>query len=125
MTVADFVEGTSIPVNGEGVHSISFYSVDKVGNTEKVQTIEVKIDKTAPVTTSDAPKSWTKEDVTVNLTAADKQSGVAKTFYSINGSEYVEGTSFVVDKEGVNQISFYSVDQAGNKENEQTVEVKD
>ena len=60
----------------------------------------------------------------VKLNAADEQSGVAKTLYSINGSEYVEGTSFTVDKEGVNQVSFYSVDQAGNIEKAQTIEVK-
>ncbi|MBU7594576.1 fibronectin type III domain-containing protein [Metabacillus halosaccharovorans] len=120
----DFTEGTSFEVKGEGVHRVSFYSVDKVGNKEEAQTIEVKIDKNAPATTSDVQDIWSKEDVTVNLTAADEQSGVTKTYYSINGSEYIEGTSFVVETEGLNLVSFYSVDKVGNKEEAQTIEVK-
>ncbi|HZH60855.1 MAG TPA: hypothetical protein VEY70_15040 [Metabacillus sp.] len=121
---SDFTEGTSFEVKGEGVHKVSFYSVDKAGNKEEAQTIEVKIDKTAPVTTSDAQDIWSKENVTVNLTAKDEHSGVTKTYYSINGSEYNEGTSFVVKTEGLNLVSFYSVDKAGNKEEAQTIEVK-
>ncbi|MGM0876462.1 MAG: OmpL47-type beta-barrel domain-containing protein [Bacillota bacterium] len=121
---SEFVEGTSFEVNGEGIHKVSFYSIDKVDNKEKTQIIEVKIDKTAPVTSSDALNIWSKKDVTVNLTATDEKSGVAKTFYSINGSEYEEGTSFTIDKEGINEVSFYSLDQAGNTEKAQTIEVK-
>ncbi|MCM3162328.1 hypothetical protein M3607_12760 [Metabacillus litoralis] len=121
---SDFTEGTSFEVIGEGVHKVSFYSVDKVDNLEKVQTIEVKIDQTAPMTTSDAQDIWSKEDVTVNLSVEDEHSGVAKTYYSINGSEYMEGTSFVVETEGANLVSFYSIDHAGNKEELQTISVK-
>lgn len=120
----EFTEGTSFEVMGEGVHKVSFYSVDKAGNKEEAQTIEVKIDKTAPLTTSDAKDIWSKEDVTVNLTEEDKHSGVTKTYYSINGSEYIEGTSFVVETEGLNLVSYYSVDKAGNKEEPQTISVK-
>jgi fibronectin type 3 domain-containing protein len=120
----DFVEGTTFTVDKEGVNQLSFYTVDKVGNKETAKTVEVKIDKTAPETSSDAPTSWINKEVQVNLTASDSQSGVAHTYYSINGSEYVEGTTFTVDQEGVNQVSFYTVDNAGNKEETKTVEVK-
>jgi large repetitive protein len=119
-----FTEGNSITVDKEGLNKISFYSVDKVGNKEEVQTIYVKIDKTAPITTTNAPENWSKEDVTVNLTAADAQSGVAKTFYSIDGSDYLEGTSFTIKDEGIHKINFYSVDVAGNIEAANLVEVK-
>ncbi len=120
----EFVEGTTFTIEEEGVHKVSFYSVDKVGNIEQAKTIYVKVDQTAPVTeVNEIPSGFTKP-FTVNLDAIDEQSGVAMTFYSINGSEYVEGTSFLVEKEGVNEISFYSIDQAGNKEDAQTVTVK-
>lgn len=119
-----FVEGTSLTVTEEGIHKVSFYSVDKVGNKEAVQTISVKVDKTKPVTSTNAPAAWSKENVTISFTAADAASGVEKTYYALNGSDYVEGTSLVVDKEGINQISFYSVDVAGNVESAQTTEVK-
>jgi large repetitive protein len=121
---SEYLEGTSLMVDQEGVNQVSFYSVDNAGNKEEAKTIEVKLDKTAPETTSDAPASWIKNDIQVNLVAADSQSGVAKTYYSINGSDYVEGAAFTVNQEGVNEVSFYSIDKAGNKEPAQKMEVK-
>jgi large repetitive protein len=121
---SEYVEGTSFVVEQEGINEITYYSVDDVGNKEEVKTAQVKIDKTAPTTSSDGPETWVQDDVTVTLTVADEHSGVAKTFYSINGTEYVEGTTVVVPNEGVNEISFYSVDAVGNKEEVKTAEVK-
>lgn len=120
----DYAEGASFNVDKEGINQVSFYSVDEAGNVEEAKTVEVKIDRTAPVTTSDASEGWFKEPVTVNLHTEDTQSGANKTFYAINGSEYEEGISFNVDEEGINNISFYSVDQAGNVEEVKMVEVK-
>jgi large repetitive protein len=119
-----YLEGTTFTIEDEGIHHVVFYSVDKVGNVEIANMIEVKIDKTVPVTTSDAQATWSKEDVTVNLSTKDEHSGVAKTFYSINGSEFVEGTSFTVNTAGSNDVLFYSVDHAGNVEEVQKIEVK-
>ncbi|TCP57937.1 hypothetical protein EV586_102384 [Tumebacillus sp. BK434] len=119
-----FVEGTVVAVTEEGINEVSFYSVDRVGNIEKTKTIQVKIDKTAPTTTSDAPTAWSKDDVKVTLAATDAQSGVATTYYSVNGSEFVKGTTFTVTQEGVNKVTFYTVDAAGNKEQTQSIQVK-
>ncbi|MDR7080077.1 uncharacterized protein YjiK [Neobacillus niacini] len=120
----EFVEGTMFTVSEEGVNKVSFYSVDNAGNIEETKTVEVKIDKTAPVTVSNVSDKWNQEEVSVELTATDDLSGVAQTFYSINGSEFVEGTAFTVTEEGLNEVSFYSVDNAGNVEETKTVEVK-
>lgn len=121
---SDYTEGATVTVAKEGVHSISYFSVDKAGNKEEAKTTEVKVDQTAPVTKTEATNTWSKEDVMVKFEASDEASGIAQTFYSINGAEYTEGTSFTVEKEGVNKVSFYSVDKAGNKEIVQTIEVK-
>jgi large repetitive protein len=121
---APFVEGTTFTIDQEGINKISFYSVDNAGNKEAIQTVEVKIDKTAPVTTSNTPTTWTNTDVNVTLNATDTGSGVAHTYYSINGAAFIEGTTFTIDQEGSNKIAFYSVDNAGNKEAVQTIEVK-
>jgi large repetitive protein len=121
---SEYVEGTSIEVTEEGVNKISYYSIDAAGNKEAVKTVEVNIDQTAPITTADLPTTWVKEAVNVKLVASDENSGVKTTYYSINGSDYVEGTSLLVDKEGINTISYYSVDIAGNKEDVKTAEVK-
>ncbi|WKA53933.1 OmpL47-type beta-barrel domain-containing protein [Planococcus shixiaomingii] len=120
---SEFVEGTNFTVTEEGINTISFYSVDKAGNKEEVKTAEVKIDRSAPVTNSNADNVWHQE-FAVELTAEDDKSRVANTFYSINGSDFTEGTSFTVETEGINEISFYSVDKAGNKEEVKTAEVK-
>lgn len=120
----EYVEGTSLTVSEEGITEVSYYSVDKAGNVEEVQTVQVKIDKTAPVTISNVQDVWNSTDFQVDLTATDSLSGVAQTFYSVNGSEYVEGTSFNVSEEGITEVSFYTVDVAGNKEVVQTVQVK-
>ncbi|WP_342429526.1 fibronectin type III domain-containing protein [Neobacillus sp. FSL H8-0543] len=120
---AEFVEGASFVVSESGVNTVQFYSVDNAGNVEAVKTVEVKVDKAPPVTTSNVTDQWVKE-FNVELSATDDFSGVDKTYYSVNGSEYVRGTSFVVSEPGVNRVSFFSVDKAGNKEEEQTIEVK-
>jgi len=119
-----FTEGTSIIVDQEGINKLSFYSIDKEGNKEAVKTVYVNIDQTAPVTSFKAPDNWSKEDAVVNLTASDNQSGAANTFYSIDGSEYIEGTIFTVKDDGIYKINYYSVDTAGNKEVVNTAEVK-
>ncbi|MDP4146838.1 MAG: hypothetical protein Q8936_20590, partial [Bacillota bacterium] len=121
---SDYLQGTSFIIQSEGVHKVSFYSVDAAGNVEVANTVDVKIDKTAPVTTSNAPANWSKDDVTINLTAADNLSGVANTYYSIDGSNYLQGTSFTIQSEGVHKVSFYSVDTAGNIEAVNSVYVK-
>jgi large repetitive protein len=121
---SDFVEGNSFTVNEEGTKTVYFYSVDNAGNVEEVKSAQVKIDKTAPETVSDVTDKWNKGEVTVNLTATDNLSGVAKTFYSLKGTDFVEGTSFTVNEEGVNTVFFYSVDNAGNVEEVKTAEVK-
>jgi large repetitive protein len=121
---SEFVEGTTFTVSNEGVNEVSFYSVDHAGNVEEVKTVEVKIDANAPETTSNVTDEWSKEEVAIELTANDNLSGVAGTFYSINGSEFVEGTTFTLSEEGVHEVTFYSVDHAGNVEEVKTVEVK-
>lgn len=119
-----FREGNSFIISEEGIHKISFYSVDKVGNKETVKTINIKIDKTAPTTTVDLPQGWLKGDITINLSANDELSGIAKTLYSIDESSYVEATALTIIEEGVHKISFYSVDEAGNEETVKTVNIK-
>lgn len=121
---SEFTEGTSFPLETEGIHTVSFYSVDNVGNVEAVRTVEVKIDKTAPETTANTTGDWYNQGVTIELTAVDNLSGVHSTYYSVNGTDFQEGTNIVLDKEGVNKITFYSVDNAGNIEEKQTIEVK-
>ncbi|MBT2659658.1 Ig-like domain repeat protein [Bacillus sp. ISL-45] len=121
---SEFIKGKNFTVEDEGVHKVSFYSIDKVGNKEVVKTTEVKIDKTQPEISSDLSDNWATADVVVKLSAADQLSGVAKTYYSIDGNDFAEGTAFTVSGDGIHNVKFYSVDHAGNVEDVQSKPVK-
>lgn len=65
-----------------------------------------------------------RSDVNVNFNATDEisgqdqsqVSGVLKTLFSLNGSEFQEATTTLVISEGAHTLNFYSIDKAGNKE---------
>jgi len=63
-------------------------------------------------------------DVTVNLTATDDFSGVATTMYKLDDASWVvyDDGPFVVNTDGDHLLRFYSVDNAGNIEEEKTCE---
>ncbi|NOU72878.1 hypothetical protein GC098_15855, partial [Paenibacillus sp. LMG 31458] len=65
-----FVSGTVVTVSQEGNNKVSYYSVDKVGNTEATKIIYVKIDKMAPLTKASDVQGWSKEAI-VTLAATD------------------------------------------------------
>ncbi len=76
------------------------------------------------MTTATVPSTWSNTPVEITLNSADEVSGVSKIYYSINGSDFLEGTSFVISTEGIHEVRFYSVDNAGNVEAVQAAEVK-
>jgi len=110
-------------VSGEGSHTISFYSVDNAGNTEAVQSDAFKIDSVKPTSidglsgTIGANGYFTSSSVGVTLAASDATSGVAATYYSVDGgSTTLYIAPFSVGGEGSHTVTFYSVDNAGNTE---------
>ena len=89
--------GTSLTVQADGDHAVSYRSVDVAGNVEPSQTVHVKIDTAPPVTAqTGADAAWHNLDVPVTLTATDA-SGVRETSYSTDGGlTWTVGTSLVV-----------------------------
>ncbi|HET7628616.1 MAG TPA: Ig-like domain repeat protein [Bacillales bacterium] len=120
----DLQTGTSVSIDTEGVHTVSYYSVDKAGNQEAGHTVTVKLDKTAPETTDNAPTSWQNHDFSIDLSASDDESGVVQTYYTIDNGDLQTGTSVSIHSEGVHTVKYYSVDQAGNQEASHTITVK-
>ncbi|HEY3273776.1 MAG TPA: Ig-like domain-containing protein [Methanocella sp.] len=71
----------SKPVIGAGEHTISYYSVDNVGNTETTHTTAVKVDTTLPTVVSTSPPD---EAVDVSLS----------TMISVRFSEEIDPATF-------------------------------
>jgi large repetitive protein len=111
-------------ITGEGEALSSSASVhDKAGNSTSATSPTVKIDRTAPVTQASAPPAWNNTDVTVTLTGADGLSGVATTNWKLDGGTTQTGTSVPVSSEGKHTLEYSSVDNAGNAETAQTVQI--
>ena len=113
-------------LKGEGANqSASGSGSDKAGNTASATFSGANIDKTAPVTTANAPQTaWNNSDVTVNLTAADALSGVRSTRFTVNGGAPQTGTSVSFSAEGDYTLAYWSEDNAGNTETAKTATVR-
>ena len=103
---------------------------DNVGNSATFTSPAVHIDLTVPSTSIMIPgisqtQEWFTGPVSVTLSASDNLSGVANTFYTLNGGSAQTYTStFSITNDGVYTIEFWSVDVAGNTETHQTRTVR-
>ena len=77
-------------------------------------------DTSAPVTTCDASGPYTGS-AAVTLAALDAGgSGVAHTWFRLDGAAPVEGTTVTVNGPGSHTLEYWSVDRAGNEETHHT-----
>jgi hypothetical protein len=112
-------------ISSEGAGLTASASVsDLAGNTTSASsTPAVNIDRTAPQTIATAPTRWNNTDVTVELDAADALSGVAATYYILDGAAQQAGTSVSIKTEGDHTLRWWSLDNAGNSEEPRTVDI--
>ena len=110
----------SLALTDEGIHSVSFYAIDVVRNVEAAQTVEIKIDKTAPVPVHSGPFLVNEGDSIqlIGTGSTDVLSGVASTTWSLdNDGLFNDGdpASFLsVDGPSTHDVSLQVVDMAGN-----------
>ncbi|RIX60089.1 PKD domain-containing protein [Paenibacillus nanensis] len=116
-----------IVIQQNGVYTYEYRSTDNAGNVETAKSIELKLDKSAPVTLYHFDPIFARNNAgqmyisgfTVTLRASDSEpgSGVAKTLYRINGGQWTAYTGqFQVHAGTTMTVEYYSVDQAGNTE---------
>ncbi len=124
-----------IPIQTEGINKLLFYSEDNAGNKEDAKELEVKIDKTPPDTllyTTGAlgSEGWYRTNVRIAFNASDAHSGYKTTYYSLDEGndkkfkEYTEIPPLILNQEEITKIYYYSVDNAGNKEDTRMREIK-
>jgi hypothetical protein len=122
-------------VNSNGVNIVEYRSVDDTGAPGLVNSLTIKIDTAAPVTSAAASQingnnGWYVTNPTVTLAAADNVSVTQtvypiQSFYRINGSPWVNYTQPVtVATYGVSNFEYKSRDQAGNEEAAKSLTLK-
>ena len=117
--------------------TVKFFSTDKVGNTEAVQSQQVQIDTTPPVTTASCNGGGCAGSLTapvqVSLSATDNAggSGLDRTVYTTDGSDPTTSATaalysgpFTLSASAT--VKYFSSDVAGNAEavNSQQVQVQ-
>lgn len=89
---------------------------DAAGNISAAQPIVVsKIDKTSPVINqiTQSKSGFTNENITLTVTAADSQSGLAASAYSFNGGTYQSSNKITVTENGTYTVKVK--DKVGNE----------
>ena len=112
----------------DGVWYFHVRAVDSSSNGGDTATRAVRIDTTPPVTTDDAPTSFTSPSITVDLTPTDASSGMsggqAGTWYKLDGAaSFTAGTSVTVSGVGSHTLQYYSKDAVGNQETTKSVTI--
>lgn len=122
-----------VALNPKDTFHIKYFSVDNVGNREKVRTfkyaaddysIQYAVDAYAPETkiSTDFHKNrFVGPNMPIAFESRDKGSGVAITYYKLDGGDFIPYVGpFFIDPDkvagGVHKLSWYSVDYITNKE---------
>lgn len=92
---------------------------DGLGSTTVSPVAPAPVDVTAPVTTSNAVATYVSS-ASITLSATDAGSGVANTYYRLDGGAQVTGRTVNVSTLGSHTLEFWSVDVAGNIETHKT-----
>ncbi|MBN1539079.1 MAG: hypothetical protein JW939_02960 [Candidatus Thermoplasmatota archaeon] len=105
----------------DGTHEIMIHAEDEAGNTCPVQKYQFKVDTGSPVTILDVrepgPFGWYTSPPLIELsTAPDAE--VIYWWSGKGGANTYQRPIDIPSKEGVFDLHFYSVDEAGNEENE-------
>lgn len=106
-----------------GTTTVTYASKDAAGNVETTKTVMVRIDTVTPRTTTNAGNAWTN-DPAVTLAPDDATSGIADTYYRLDGGAVTTYTAGLSLADGEHTFSYWSVDRAGNVESSHTVTPK-
>ena len=123
---------SAVTISTQGDHTVTYWSVDNAGNVEDANTAHVKLDNVKPSTslattplTPDGTNNWfTQATVSFTLSGSDATSGVAHSYYTVDGGAQTAYTGSVAIGQGDHTVTFWSVDNAGNVEDANTTHIK-
>ena len=122
---ASWSTGTSVAIDGDGVHTLRYRSVDAAGNVEETQFATVRVDATAPVLSiAGVDDAWHAGPVLALISASDGASGPAGASYALDDAGWTPGYGVLVTLEGDHTLKYKATDVAGNATGEQTAHVK-
>jgi len=109
----------------EGEHTITYYAVDNVNNTEKEQSYTFFVDKTPPTIIEELVgtsfmangKEFTSGRTQLKLVTFDNKAGVKEAYYAVNGEDYqlYDKPFYLSMSSGNLAIKTYAVDNVNNK----------
>jgi predicted GH43/DUF377 family glycosyl hydrolase len=116
-------------VVSNGIHLnmwfVGYGSNTQMGFASCLQNVDLNPPQTTPIILGVlGNENWFISDIEVQLVATDDISGVASTFFSLDGNGFVEGTQLTITTEGTHVLHFFSIDNAENIEETQTITLK-
>jgi DNA/RNA endonuclease YhcR with UshA esterase domain/endonuclease YncB( thermonuclease family) len=110
-----------VTLSTEGVNIVEYRSTDIAGNVENTQSIQIWIDKTAPMVSYEGTLSFYQTDAAIQLTvkATDSFSGVKEVVYALDGVPIgsLGAISPLSLSAGDHKLVVTAEDFAGNKAN--------
>lgn len=122
---------TTIPYDVTQNGTYYVYAKDAYNHVSHEKIIIDKMDDVAPFITgitNSSDNNWTKEDVTITITALDNEMGVEKYQIRYNGSDNnwqdLESNTFTFQKEMNETVYCRTIDKAGNISEEKSTVIK-
>ena len=122
----NYTEAFELP---EGLVSMTWYALDNHDYREETHIEVFNVDTIAPVTqlTTDGEQyeegCFNAETVTLSMSSNDETSGVLGTYYNLDGVEGEYITPIYLSNQGEYTFTYWSVDNAGNTEEEKTYNI--
>ncbi|MEW5760274.1 MAG: chitobiase/beta-hexosaminidase C-terminal domain-containing protein, partial [Candidatus Thermoplasmatota archaeon] len=115
-----------IEISEDGYYILEYYSIDFSGNIGLVHNKTIKIDKTPPKTNcmvggTKGENNWYISLVNITFLPTDSN-GIEATMFRFENSWFMKYEGQIqISKSGKHKIYFYSIDEAGNVENEKII----
>lgn len=103
-------------LSGNGTLLLVSNAADMAGNSMAGKSITgIIFDTSGPETSANTTNQWLSSPQNISLACTDiGVSGCKSSFYSLDGSAWINASSLVVNSSGNHTVNFYSVDNLGN-----------